>query len=158
MGKHIGKRLTFLAVGIIVAVLLAGCQGPAGPAGPPGPKGDSGTAVAAAPAALSVSPSSIAEDTQVAITWMGAGFTPNDTVVVQMLADGSEILLAGGAVSAGGAFSIAQSFGRLSGAGARQPTVKAGVYTAIARDTKGMTAVTAVRITPKPTPTPAPRP
>ena len=152
MGKHIGKRLAFIAGGIIVAVLLAGCQGPAGPAGP---KGAPGPAGAAAPSALSVSPSSVAEDTEVALTWMGAGFTPNDTVIVQMVADGSDVLLGGGAVGASGAFSIAQRFGRPGGAGARQPTVKQGVYTVVAKDTKGVTAVTALRVTPKPTPTPA---
>ena len=154
MGKHIGKRLAFIAGGIIVAVLLAGCQGPAGPVGPAGPKGDPGPAGSAAPSALSVSPASIPEDAETSITWVGAGFTPNDTVIVQMVADGSDVLLGGGAVSASGAFSIVQRFGRPGGGGARQPTVKAGVYTVLARDTKGVTAATALRITPKPTPTP----
>lgn len=107
---------------------------------------------------LSVSPASVVEDTETRITWVGAGFTPSDTVIVQMVADGSEILLGGGPIRDTGAFSILQRFGQLSGEGARQPTVKPGVYTAVARDTKGVTAVTALTVTPKPTPTPAPRP
>ena|GEM_PF-3698319 len=156
MGKRQLKAFSVSVTGLLMAFSLLACQGPPGPIGPAGPAGP-GADPKALPGSLAVSPNSIPEDAQTAVTYAGGGFAPGDTVVVNLLLDSGEILLSGGDVSKSGAFRLLHQWGRLGGEGARQPTVAPGTYTLIVRSGKGITATAAITITPKPTPTPAPR-